>query len=149
MVTSENFSGPRMACFFRQRSRAKGNSGYILGLYGDNGKENGNYYNIGGYIEFIFGQIFSRQTAQCGLEKGSVGCAAIEGNPSGRHARVHAGHCFQGLAGELQEEVVFPSLFVWQRQHRHAVGSLNVVRAAYNEIECEVRELVLREVGCK
>ena len=24
--------------------------GYILGLYGDNGKESGNYYSIKGYI---------------------------------------------------------------------------------------------------
>ena len=31
----------------------EGFKGYILRLYGDNGKEHGNYYNILGYIGII------------------------------------------------------------------------------------------------
>ena len=44
---------------YRDNGKENGNYyntiGYILGLYGDNGKENGNYYNTIGYILGLYG----------------------------------------------------------------------------------------------
>ena len=45
--------------------------GYILGLYRDNGKENGNYCSIQGYIGFILG--LYRDNGKAKLAKSTLG----------------------------------------------------------------------------